>query len=205
MWEEFSFSLASASESDSSAEYAPPRFKHKTPAEQVVARQPVISISITIQHPFNRAGGRTSNVGQETQAMRSIAKCLLKTLFALVLLAIPMSIAWDSTFPGKIYYCTDDIGLDYLIPGSWVHGEIEYVDDVSAAMSRSMSEPDVLLRGWSVGRLWLFWSAMFGSSLVVALFIARLRWCAAAPSEEKQSANKPCVATGDTASRRSGA
>jgi hypothetical protein len=129
-------------------------------------------------------------VGQETQAMRSIAKYLLKTVFALVLLAIPMSIAWDSTFPGKIYYCTDDIGFDYLIPGNWVHGEIEYVDDVGAAMSRSMSEPDVLLRGWSVARLWLIWSVMFGSSLVVALFVARLRWGAAAPNEEKQSANK---------------
>jgi hypothetical protein len=132
--------------------------------------------------------------------MRSIAKYLLKTVFALVLLAIPMSIVWDSTLPGKIYYCTDDIGLDYLIPGNWVHGEIEYVDDVSAAMSRSMSEPDVLLRGWSVGRLWLIWSAMFGSSLVVALYIARLRRGAAALSEEKQSTNKPCVATGDNAS-----
>ena len=140
------------------------------------------------------------DVGQETQAMRGIAKYLLKTAFALALLAIPMSIAWDSTFPGKVYYCTDDIGLDYLIPGNWVHGEIEYVDDVSAATSRSMSEPDVLLLGWSVGRLWLIWSAMFGSSLVLALFIARLRWGAAAPSEEKQSANMPCVATGDHAS-----
>ena len=104
--------------------------------------------------------------------MRSIAKYLLKTVFALVLLAIPMSIAGDSPFPSTIYYCTDDIGLDYVIPGNWVHGEIEYVDDVSTAMSRSMSEPDVLLRGWSVGRLWLIWSAMFGSSLVLALFMA---------------------------------
>ena len=139
------------------------------------------------------------DVGQETQAMRSIAKYLLKTVFALVLLAIPMSIAWDSTFPGKIYYCTDDIGFDYLIPGNWVHGEIEYVDDVSAAMSRSMSEPDVLLRGWSVARLWLIWSAMFGSSLVVALFVARLRWGAAAPNEEKQSAHKPLHPTAGNA------
>ena len=132
--------------------------------------------------------------------MRNIAKYLLKTAFALALLAIPMSIAWDSSLPGKIYYCTDDVGLDYLIPGDWVHGEIEYVDDVCAAMSRSMSEPDVLLRGWSVGRLWIIWSAMFGSSLVVALYIARLRWFAAAPSEEKQTVNKPCVATGDNVS-----
>jgi hypothetical protein len=34
-------------------------------AEQDVARQPPISISISFQHPFKRAGGRTSNVRQE--------------------------------------------------------------------------------------------------------------------------------------------
>ena len=30
--------------------------------QQVVARQPVIRYSISLLHPFNRAGGRTSNV-----------------------------------------------------------------------------------------------------------------------------------------------
>jgi hypothetical protein len=32
--------------------------------EQVVAHQPAVSFSISFQHQFNRAGGRTSNVGQ---------------------------------------------------------------------------------------------------------------------------------------------
>ena len=30
-----------------------------------MAHQPAISFSISFQHPFNRAGGRTSNVAQE--------------------------------------------------------------------------------------------------------------------------------------------
>ena len=38
-------------------------------AEQVVARQPAISSSISPQTPFNRAGGRTSNVRLENKDM----------------------------------------------------------------------------------------------------------------------------------------
>jgi hypothetical protein len=34
-------------------------------SEQLVTHQPAISFSISFQHPFNRAGGRTSNVGQK--------------------------------------------------------------------------------------------------------------------------------------------
>jgi hypothetical protein len=32
---------------------------------QAVAHQPAISFSISFQHPFNRAGGRTSNVREK--------------------------------------------------------------------------------------------------------------------------------------------
>ena len=39
--------------------------KDQTISEQVVTRQPAISFSISFQHPFNSAGGRTSNVLQK--------------------------------------------------------------------------------------------------------------------------------------------
>lgn len=29
--------------------------------------------------------------------------------------------------------CTDEGGFDYLSPGDWVHGSIEYVDDIGTA------------------------------------------------------------------------
>jgi len=87
-----------------------------------------------------------------------------------------MSIAWQMIFPGRIYYCTDAVGFEFLMPGSWVHGELEIVDDVQKASSRTMSEPDVILRGWTVGRLWMIWSVMFGSTVVMGLFLARMRW-----------------------------
>jgi hypothetical protein len=85
-----------------------------------------------------------------------------------------MTMLWDGVFPGRIYYCTDDAGLGYLRPGSWVHGEVEVVADVRAASSRTMSDPDVILEGWSVPKLWAVWLAMFCSSLAVAAFFARL-------------------------------
>ncbi len=53
--------------------------------------------------------------------------------------------------------------IPYLRPGDWVHGEIEFVDDVPLTLSRTMSDSDVLLRGWTVGRLWMVWAAMLRS------------------------------------------
>jgi hypothetical protein len=41
--------------------------KRNEEAEQVVTHQPAISSSISFQHQFNRAGGRTSNVVQKNK------------------------------------------------------------------------------------------------------------------------------------------
>jgi hypothetical protein len=131
--------------------------------------------------------------------VRHIAKYLIKTAFLVGVFTIPLAIAWEAIFPNKIYYCTDNVLLDYITPGDWLHGEIEYVDDIASAMDRTMSDPDVLLRGWTVGGLWLVWTAMFGSSLAAGLFLAKFPWFSAAPDQENQSANKPWVATGDNA------
>lgn len=122
---------------------------------------------------------------------------MLKTALIVALLAIPCSIAWEALFPGKIYYCTDNVLLDYLTPGDWIHGELEYVDDVPAATDRTMSDPDVLKRGWTVQRLWMAWTTMFGLSLAVGLVLAKFHWFSAAPSEEKRSANKAAHLTAD--------
>jgi hypothetical protein len=48
--------------------------------EQVVARQPAISFSISFQQPFNRAGGRTSNVPKIPLKMQITGE-QLQTLF----------------------------------------------------------------------------------------------------------------------------
>ena len=46
-------------------------------SEQVVTHQPAISFSISFQHPFNRAGGRTSNV---VRRAKQGASCQVKDL-----------------------------------------------------------------------------------------------------------------------------
>ncbi len=127
--------------------------------------------------------------------MHSITKYLLKAVVAAIILTIPMSMAWEAIFPGRIYFCMDEVGFDYLQPGNWVHGEIEVVDDVASASSRPMSDPDVILRGWTTGRLWMTWSMMFGSSVIIALLIARLRWLSRSAAPKNQSANKPAHTT----------
>ena len=129
-------------------------------------------------------------MAQNIQAMRHTAKHLLKTVVAVIILTIPMSMTWDAIFPGRIYFCTDDVGLDYLQPGNWVHGEIESVDDVESASSRSMGDPDVILRGWTTERLWMSWSTLFGVSLVIAHLLARLSWIPRSLVPKNQSANK---------------
>jgi hypothetical protein len=129
--------------------------------------------------------------------MHCIAKYLLKALVAVIILTIPMSIAWEAIFPGRIYFCTDVVGLDYFQPGNWVHGEIDFVEDVTSASSRSMSDPDIIVRGWTTERLWMAWSTMFGASVIVAVLVARFRWLSRSPVSQTQSANKSCVATGD--------
>ena len=136
-------------------------------------------------------------MAQNIQAMHSITKYLLRAVVAAIILTIPMSMAWEAIFPGRIYFCTDEVGLDYFQPGNWVHGEIEVVDDVASASSRSMGDPDVILRGWTNKHLWMAWSAMFGVSVIIALLVARLRMLTRPTVPQNQSANKSCVATGD--------
>jgi hypothetical protein len=56
-------------------------------AEHVVTHQPAISFSISFQHPFNRAGGRTSNVLPKKSNMKEILQCLF-TLSLLTLVPL---------------------------------------------------------------------------------------------------------------------
>ena len=56
-------------------------------AEQVVAHQPAVSFSISIQNPFNRAGGRTSNVRPKNFLFTLFLNTIMKSIVLLVCLA----------------------------------------------------------------------------------------------------------------------
>jgi len=95
--------------------------------------------------------------------MKSLAR------FAIILvgfLAVSV-VCWDALVMGKLYYCTDEIGFDFLSPGDWVHGEVITVPEIDKSVS--MSEPDQILAGWSVARLWGLWAGMIGASLLLAI------------------------------------
>jgi len=85
---------------------------------------------------------------------------------------------WDNYLNGKVYYCTDAVGLDFLRPGDWVHafgGRPVVVFDAIPG-NLSMSDPDGIKRGWSVDKLWLLWLALAGSSVALSGGVAFLVW-----------------------------
>ncbi len=122
--------------------------------------------------------------------MNRVVTYLSKAILVFGSLVILMTIAWDLIFPGRIYYCTDEIGFDFLSPGDWVHGEFDIVSDVAVTTSRTMSEPDVLLEGWTIGSLWMVWGCMFLSSFSLALFLARYRWLSSGGNPGDQDGQK---------------
>ena len=96
--------------------------------------------------------------------------------FAIVLIAttVVFSMLWGGIITDTLYNCTDAVGLDYLHPGDWVHGQVAVVDHVVAG--RSMSEPDAIKQGWGVTGLWGLWISFFTISLVVSFVLARKPW-----------------------------
>ena len=109
------------------------------------------------------SGCQASTFGRKLSEMKT-------TIRFVVILAGCLAISvvcWDALVMGKLYYCTDEIGFDFLSPGDWVHGDVAFVSQIDSSVT--MSEPDQILAGWSGGRLWVLWSAMLGGSLVISL------------------------------------
>ena len=75
-------------------------------------------------------------------------------------------VCWDVLVKGNLYYCTDEVGFDFLSPGDWVHGDVATVSKINTEVT--MSEPDQILTGWSVDRLWGLWAGIIGASLLAS-------------------------------------
>lgn len=82
----------------------------KVEAEQVVTHQPVISSPISFQHPFNCAGGRTSNVRQKTKQVAPKMKALIVALFSMTLMACGENHPLSKTEPAKSAPFSVDLG-----------------------------------------------------------------------------------------------
>ena len=67
----------------------------------------------------------------------------------------------------NLYHCTDQVGMDYLSPGKWVHEGFVTVPKINRNVT--MSDQDQIREGWTMGRLWLLWSGILAVSIVVSL------------------------------------
>lgn len=97
-----------------------------------------------------------------------------KFVIALVVTTIVCTIVWQGVVNERLYDCTDAAGFDYWQPGNWVHGHVAVVHQV--VHGRSMSEPDTIKEGWSVGRLWHLWYSFVVSSFVASILLAFVPW-----------------------------
>ena len=115
--------------------------------------------------------------GKTARTLRSVGIFAL----SLMLMAVVCTWAWDAFINGRVYYCTDGGGLDFLVAvGDWVHD----AESVAQVARRSMSEPDALKDGWSLTGLWCLWGAFVAVSIGLSALFAGLFWRAG-------SANKP--------------
>lgn len=93
-------------------------------------------------------------------------KIIIRFVAILTACLVVASACWDSFVVGKLYHCTDEIGFGLLSPGDWVHEDVAAVPKIDP--SATMSEPDQILTGWSIGRLRVLWLGMIGASLLVS-------------------------------------
>jgi len=90
---------------------------------------------------------------------------------SLIVMTTACTWGWERFVKNHVYNCTDDIALDYLQPGQWIHHPVAVAH---VAIGRSMSEPDTILQGWSVLGLWGLWSSLVLGSIVISFLLARL-------------------------------
>ena len=96
-----------------------------------------------------------------------------KFIAVLLVCTIAATVGWETLVKNHLYNCTDDLPLDYLQPGQWVHHPVLVAHVIAA---RSMSEPDTIKTGWSIAGLWCLWFSLVGLSVVVSASLALISW-----------------------------
>jgi hypothetical protein len=104
-------------------------------------------------------------------------KSITKFMIVFFVMTVLNTKVWEYV-AGDLYDCTDDCIPGYLQPGSWAHSwEGHPVAVVPQILhGRSMSETDSMKAGWNVASLLCLWFLFFSVSLLVSIFLARVRW-----------------------------
>lgn len=101
-------------------------------------------------------------------------KRFIIVLFGMTILS---SLVWQYV-GDQLYDCTDDNMAGFLRPGDWVHRidgrEVVVVPKI--VHNYSMSEPDTIKEGWSIGRLWGLWLSFCFFSVGISLLVAWAPW-----------------------------
>ena len=86
---------------------------------------------------------------------------------------IGCTVVWQYAVTDRLYHCTDSAGIDFLLPGHWVHRPVAVQQVVAAT---SMSERDTIKRGWSIAGLWGLWGLCVITALIVSIGVTVMPW-----------------------------
>ena len=99
--------------------------------------------------------------------------------FGLIFLVITIvcTIGWEVFVDERIYDCTDSVPMGYLFPGVlWPGSGWPVIIFQHIVSNRPMGDPDAILQGWSVAKLWCLWSSLLVSSILASFGLAKMPW-----------------------------
>jgi len=113
--------------------------------------------------------------------MPRIPKVPVKFIVSFIAMSIVCEVAWEYT-AANLYDDTDENMLGFFQPLMWPHPWVQPFNGNSVVVvhqiihGRSMSEPDEIKEGWTVGRLWGLWFSFVAVALISSIALARIRW-----------------------------
>ncbi|MEI9999237.1 MAG: hypothetical protein WDO13_08705 [Verrucomicrobiota bacterium] len=95
----------------------------------------------------------------------------------MVVLSVINEVIWEVFVNETVYDLTDPVGFGYLIPYlNWPGGAWPVVVVKHVVADRPIGDPDMMLQGWSIARLWSLWATLLAASLILSLLLTRFRW-----------------------------
>ena len=104
-------------------------------------------------------------------------RAVIKFAITLFAMTVVSTVLWEQ-IGSRLYDCTDECGFGFLTPGGWVHESDgrEIVAVSKIVHGRPMSEPDTIVKGWSIPKLWGLWFVLAVASLGVSAIVAWIPW-----------------------------
>jgi hypothetical protein len=99
-------------------------------------------------------------------------------VFAMIAATIGYTYLWDYQVAGRVYVCTDSGSMDYIIM-DWAsinNGHWPAIVVKQIHQNVTMNDPDEIIEGWSVPRLWALWYSLLASSILLSIMAAGFPW-----------------------------